>query len=200
MTWQTVLAWVGGIVGAFLIGSVNPATIVARLLGKDLASTGSGNPGATNAGRVLGRGWGVFVGVLDVLKGLLPTYAAGQWFGAHAAYAVGLAAVVGHVWSPLLRGRGGKGVATTLGAVLGVHPWVALVIIVVFLAGTLLGRLVAVGSVLGAIALIVLAAVVAAGRLPGDAWTAAWLVALGVVVLVRHERNIRIWWLRRGAH
>ena len=128
----TVLAWAGGVLAAFLVGSLNPATMIARLLGKDLASSGSGNPGATNAGRVLGRKWGVVVGVLDVLKGLVPTLVAGHLFGAHAAYAVGIAAVLGHIWSPFLKGRGGKGVATTLGAILGVHPWVALVVVVVF--------------------------------------------------------------------
>ena len=68
MSAGTVLAWAGGVLAAFLVGSLNPATMIARLLGKDLASSGSGNPGATNAGRVLGRRWGVVVGVLDVLR------------------------------------------------------------------------------------------------------------------------------------
>ena len=68
-------------VAAFLLGSVNPATILARILGKDLAHSGSGNPGATNAGRVLGARWGVVVGVLDVLKGYLPVVLAAQFLG-----------------------------------------------------------------------------------------------------------------------
>ncbi|MEO7071273.1 MAG: glycerol-3-phosphate acyltransferase, partial [Nostocoides sp.] len=61
------------ILASFVIGSVNPAAIIARLLGRDLRASGSGNPGATNAGRVLGTRWGIVVGVLDVLKGFLPT-------------------------------------------------------------------------------------------------------------------------------
>ena len=152
MSVGTVLAWAGGVLAAFLVGSLNPATMIARLLGKDLASSGSGNPGATNAGRVLGRKWGVVVGVLDVLKGLVPTLVAGHLFGAHAAYAVGIAAVLGHIWSPFLKGRGGKGVATTLGAILGVHPWFALVVVVVFAVAVLLTRWVAAGSIFGALA------------------------------------------------
>ncbi len=197
MTWQTVGVWAGAIVAAFLVGSLNPATVIARLLGKDLATSGSGNPGATNAGRVLGRKWGILVGVLDVLKGLVPVYVAGQWWGAELAYAVGLAAVLGHIWSPYLRGRGGKGVATTLGAILGVHPWVALVVLAVFAVALALTRWVAAGSIFAALALIVTAGLVLAGRAPGDLWTGLWLTALGVVVLTRHKSNIVGWWQQR---
>ena len=181
----------------FLIGSLNPATTIARVLGKDLASSGSGNPGATNAGRVLGRKWGVVVGVLDVLKGLVPTVVAGQAFGAHAAYAVGIAAVLGHIWSPFLRGRGGKGVATTLGAILGVHPWVALVVVTVFGAGVALTRWVAAGSIFGALAMVVVALLIWTGHAPGDVWTGLWLMAIGLLVLGRHKNNVVGWWRQR---
>jgi len=193
----TVLAWAGGVLAAFLIGSLNPATMIARLLGKDLASSGSGNPGATNAGRVLGRKWGVVVGVLDVLKGLVPTLVAGQLFGAHAAYAVGIAAVLGHIWSPFLKGRGGKGVATTLGAILGVHPWFALVVVVVFAVAVLLTRWVAAGSIFGALAMVVVAVLVWTGHAPGDVWTGLWLMAIGLLVLARHRKNVVGWWRQR---
>lgn len=197
MSVGTVLAWTGGVVAAFLVGALNPATTIARLLGKDLASSGSGNPGATNAGRVLGRKWGVVVGVLDVLKGLVPTLVAGHLFGAHAAYAVGIAAVLGHIWSPFLRGRGGKGVATTLGAILGVHPWVALVVVVVFAVAVALTRWVAAGSIFGAFAMLVVAVLIWTGRAPGDAWTALWLMAIGLLVLARHRNNVLGWWRQR---
>lgn len=193
----TVLAWAGGVVAAFLIGSLNPATTIARLLGKDLASSGSGNPGATNAGRVLGRKWGVVVGVLDVLKGLVPTFVAGHLFGAHAAYAVGIAAVLGHIWSPFLKGRGGKGVATTLGAILGVHPWVALVVLVVFGVAVAVTRWVAAGSIFGALAMLVVAVVIWTGHAPGDLWTGLWLMAIGLLVLARHKNNVIGWWRQR---
>jgi len=185
------------VLGAFLLGSVNPATIIARMLGKDLAASGSGNPGATNAGRVLGRKWGVVVLVLDVLKGLVPTFLAGQWFGAHAAYAVGLAAILGHVWSPFLRGRGGKGVATTLGAILGVHPWVALVAVGVFAVAVMVTRWVAAGSIFGALAMIVMAVLVLVGRAPGDLWTGLWLIGIALIVLWRHRNNVIGWWRQR---
>ena len=197
MTTGDVLGWVGGLVAAFLIGSLNPAATLARLLGKDLRGSGSGNPGATNAGRVLGRKWGVLVGVLDVLKGLVPTFLAGHWFGPHAAYAVGIAAVLGHIWSPFLRGRGGKGVATTLGAVLGVHPWVALVVVVVFAVGVALTRWVAAGSIFGAVSMLVVAVLVWTGHAPGDVWTGLWLTTIGLLVLWRHRNNVVGWWRQR---
>ncbi|WP_043417025.1 glycerol-3-phosphate 1-O-acyltransferase PlsY [Terrabacter sp. C0L_2] len=192
-----MFAWAAGVLAAFLVGALNPATMIARLLGKDLASSGSGNPGATNAGRVLGRKWGVVVGVLDVLKGLVPTFVAGHLFGAHAAYAVGIAAVLGHIWSPFLKGRGGKGVATTLGAILGVHPWVALVVVVVFAIAVALTRWVAAGSIFGALAMLVVAVLIWTGHAPGDVWTGLWLMAIGLLVLARHKNNVVGWWRQR---
>jgi glycerol-3-phosphate acyltransferase PlsY len=171
--------------------------MIARVLGKDLAASGSGNPGATNAGRVLGRKWGVVVGVLDVLKGFVPTFLAAQVFGVHVAYAVGIAAVLGHIWSPFLHGRGGKGVATTLGAILGAQPWVALVVLVVFAVAVALTRWVAAGSIFGAVAMVVVSVLVWAGRAPGDVWAGVWLTAIGLLVLWRHKNNVIGWWRQR---
>ena len=197
MTVGVVLGWVAAVVAAFLVGSVNPATLIARVRGTDLSVSGSGNPGATNAGRVLGRKWGVLVGVLDVLKGLVPTVLAAHWVGPHLAYAVGLAAVLGHIWSPFLHGRGGKGVATTLGAVLGVHPVIAVVVLAAFAVGFAVTRWVAAGSILGATAMLVIAVLVWTGHWPGDVWTGIWLTSIALVVLVRHKNNVVGWWRQR---
>ncbi|MEO7447193.1 MAG: glycerol-3-phosphate acyltransferase [Humibacillus sp.] len=197
MSWGEVLGSAAAVAAAFLVGAVNPATLIARVLGKDLRGAGSGNPGATNAGRVLGRRWGVLVGVLDVLKGLLPTVVASHWSGAHLAYALGLAAVLGHIWSPFLRGRGGKGVATALGAILGVHPLVTVVVLAVFGAGFAVTRWVAAGSILGSLSMLVLAVLVWTGRWEGDVWTGMWLAAIGLLVLARHRNNVVGWWRQR---
>ncbi len=195
-----VLAVAAGV--SFLVGSVNPATIVARLRGRDLAGAGSGNPGATNAGRVLGARWGVVVGVLDVAKGLVPTVIALHLAGPVAASVVGVAAVLGHVWSPFLRGRGGKGVATTLGVVLGVLPWFALVMLAVFVVVVATTRWVAGASVTAAAVLVLLGLAAGpgwTGPLGGRGWsTTVFAVVLAAVVLVRHRRNLQGWWhLRR---
>ena len=174
----------------FLIGSVNPATIVASVLHGDLRQ-GSGNPGATNVGRVLGVRWGVVVGALDVLKGLVPTLLA-LWLGDRfTAYAVGLATVLGHVLSPFLHGRGGKGVATSMGAVLAVFPWFAMAMALVFALVLWVTRSVAGSSIVAAALLGLCAALapvpdpVAAGRL--------WGVGIALLVIARHHGNIRRW-------
>jgi glycerol-3-phosphate acyltransferase PlsY len=174
----------------FLIGSLNPATVLARLLGRDLRSAGSGNPGATNAGRVLGVGWGVVVGVLDILKGFLPAWYVLGFQGYAPAYVIGIGAVLGHIYSPFLGGRGGKGVATALGTVLALHPWWVPVMLGGFAVGSLALRRVGAGSMLAAAVLVVLGVwrPPVLGQTIGWA-TVAWAVFLGLLVLGRHWRN-----------
>ncbi|HET7477316.1 MAG TPA: glycerol-3-phosphate acyltransferase [Dermatophilaceae bacterium] len=192
MTWLAS-PWV--VVGAaslvaFFVGALSPATIIARALRGDL-SQGSGNPGATNAGRVLGLKWGVVVAVLDVAKGFVPTVLALLMLGRLVAYAVGGACVLGHIVSPYLRGRGGKGVATCLGAVLAVFPWLALAMVVVF--ALLLWRLrwVAGASV---VCCLLLGLYAAAWPLPEPVLAGrVWGVGLALLVIGRHHANIRSW-------
>ncbi|WP_238384849.1 glycerol-3-phosphate acyltransferase [Segeticoccus rhizosphaerae] len=182
------LWFVVAVVLAFVVGSISPATMIARRRQGDLR-LGSGNPGATNAGRLLGLRYGVVVGVLDVLKGLVPALLALWLLDRFTAYAVGLAAVLGHMFSPFLRGRGGKGVATSLGAVLALLPWFALVMVVLFGLVVWAGRWVALASLCAAAALIVLSL---AGPVPDPEVVARTFgVAIGVLVVIRHQRNIR---------
>lgn len=191
--WKLVEVPVAAVV-AFVIGAVNPATILAKVLGKDLRGVGSGNPGATNAGRVLGARWGVLVGVLDVLKGLVPVLLAQHFLGTVTALVVGLAVVLGHIWSPFLKGQGGKGVATSLGAILAVEPWFALVMVVVF--GLLVWRLrwVAGASVSACLVLLVLGLLTWLRWIPlGTRDSGAWCVVLALIVIYRHRRNIELW-------
>ncbi len=183
---------------AFLIGSVNPAALLARALGADLSTSGSGNPGATNAGRVLGRKWGVVVLVLDVLKAYLPTLLALQVLGLVPALVAGLAVVLGHVFSPFLGGRGGKGVACAVGAVLAVQPWVALGAVVAFLVVWAVVSYVGRAAVVVTGLLLLLGLAGGLGLLPWlEPVVGWWLVALSALVLWRHRRNIRAWWVRR---
>lgn len=134
MQWWMWLIWLAL---AYLCGSIPFAVLIGRWRGVDIRKHGSGNPGASNLGRAVGRKWGLLCFFLDVLKGLLPTLAFGLLYldlaaaGDGAALtpglslqwvAVGLAAVLGHVFSLWLGFRGGKGVATGLGAALGLFP------------------------------------------------------------------------------
>ncbi|MGG5257433.1 glycerol-3-phosphate acyltransferase [Phycicoccus avicenniae] len=183
---------------AFLLGGVNPATLVARGLGRDLRSAGSGNPGATNAGRVLGRKWGVLVLALDVLKAWLPTVLVLRSIGTLGAVVVGLAVVLGHVWSPFLRGRGGKGVACALGAILAIVPWVALGALVLFGVALALVRYIGEASVVVTLGLVVVGVLGLVGVVGYvEPLVGGWLVVLALLVLYRHRRNVVAWWGRR---
>lgn len=174
-------------------GAINPASIIAKARGIDLTDVGSGNPGATNAARAMGKKLGIVVGLLDVLKGLIPALLFAR-YSVGAAEVAGFAAVVGHITSPFLRGRGGKGVATTLGAVLGAQPlWVPFILIA-FVVGYLVTKRVGMGSVLGTVVLFV------AALLTPGLGTTVFGVGLAVLVLARHRQNMSEAWNDWGEH
>lgn len=186
-----VLLLLAAAVGGYVVGSVSPAAFVARTRKVDLRSSGSGNPGATNVGRLLGVRWGVLVALLDVAKGALPAWSF-SLVDERLGLLAGAAAVVGHVTSPFLRGRGGKGVATAFGAVIGVAPWWGLVLLVVFVVVVAATRWVALGSMSAA------AAVVAVTLLTDtDVFHRSWAALLAVIILVRHRRNVMARWRTR---
>ncbi len=107
----------------YLFGSLPSGVILGRILGRDPRQEGSGNLGASNVGRTLGRRWGVLVLSLDLLKGCLPVLLAPD---PQLAALTGLAAVLGHCFPVWLRFRGGKGVATSFGVMLALAPVIAL--------------------------------------------------------------------------
>ena len=178
---MSVLLLTSAALVGYALGAASPATVLARRRGVDLRAVGSGNPGATNAGRALGRRTGVVVAVLDVLKGMLP--AAG--FGAldhRAGLVAGVAAVLGHVTSPFLRGRGGKGAATAAGAILGSHPLWALVVLATWIVVVAVTRWIALASICAALSVLVVALVAGQDRL--------WALLLALVVVGRHQVNV----------
>jgi len=113
------------LVGAYLLGTVPAADVAGRLTGVDPRTAGSGNPGAANVARQIGRRWGLAVGGVDVAKGLAAS-ALGRYVSPRTACAAATVAVVGHVFPVWSGFRGGKGVATSYGALLGVFPAYAL--------------------------------------------------------------------------
>jgi glycerol-3-phosphate acyltransferase PlsY len=181
----TAWIWISAFAVGYAIGAVNPASIIARIRGTDLRRVGSGNPGATNAGRAFGWKVGVLVAVLDILKGFLPVLVLTYLFGEVAGLIGGIAAVLGHISSPFLRGKGGKGVATSLGAVLGVEPVWALVVVAVFGLAFALTRRVGISSVIGSLALVPSALVWGTGT-PEVVFAAA----LTLIIVVRHRSNL----------
>lgn len=190
MNWWSVLA--AAFVG-YWVGSFSPAALAARLRGADLRGTGSGNPGATNAARAMGPAVGVLVGVIDVAKGFLPAWYFTR-YGDPAGQIAGLAAVLGHITSPFLRGRGGKGVATSLGAILAVEPIWAVPVLAGFAVTVAITRRVGMGSVVGTLLLV------PASFVWWDGWAGVlFAVGLSTLVLWRHRRNIRAFLLEHGT-
>lgn len=187
MNWWALAA---ALVVGYGLGMINPAAIVARVRGFDLRAIGSGNPGATNLSRAVGKQWGITVALMDIAKGFIPAFIFTWYFGFIPGEVAGVAAVIGHITSPLLKGRGGKGVATTFGAVLGVVPILAVPPLLVFALGYVLIRQVALASIVGAVGLGITGVVAAQFfGYPGD--VALFTNLLAVIVVLRHESNIR---------
>lgn len=181
-TWLTLIA------ASFLLGSVPTGHLIARARGVDIRRHGSGNIGATNVMRVLGPRAGLLCLALDILKGFIPTLGAGLVSGSAGAarldpadawwwLAVMAAAVAGHMFSPWVGFRGGKGVATGLGALLGVYPYLTLPAV---------GALAVWFAMVAAFRYIGIASVVAAACLP--VFAAAW-GALRAVLILRLDRD-----------
>jgi len=131
---RLILCWII----SYLFGSIPTGLLVSRLVGDvDIREHGSGNIGATNVARTLGRKWGAVVLGLDLLKGLLPVAILPPLFGFPAngnglvEITIGAAAVLGHCFSVFLGFRGGKGVATAIGVFLAIAPWEIVILLVV---------------------------------------------------------------------
>ena len=197
---------------AYVIGATPFGVLLARAKGVDLLKSGSGNVGATNVGRVLGRRWGYLCFVLDVAKGLLPVLVVGVLLrpeqvpgGAlvhpeiarQAAWLlVACGAICGHVFSFYLGFRGGKGVATGLGVVLGIWPYFTvpgLAALAIWVAVTLTTRYVSVGSIAAAAAFLPLVAGYCVIRhwQPSELWPLLLFTsAMVALIIIRHRTNI----------
>ena len=187
------------VVGSYLLGALPSAYLVGRARGVDIFAIGSGNMGATNVARALGTGWGVFVALMDVAKGTLAVWLAGRIGGPEAQVLAAIYVVLGHNWSLLAavatgKLRGGKGAATSFGALLAFAP-LALVVVLVLLAALLLAITrwssfaMLVCYVLGAVAILALAV---AGEMHEN-----WLffpIALLPITLYRYRGNIQRLW------
>jgi len=181
----------------FLAGSVPFGFIVARLRGVDSRTVGSGNIGMTNVWRICGWPYGVTVMVLDILKGVLPVVSLTLCLP-HSAIAgdpgltvwtkmlTGLAAVLGHTFTPWLKFKGGKGVATAGGVLIALyHVWV-LIPIGIFVVLALATRYVSVGSLVAALSVAVLSFTVPSLK---PLWPLGLLAA--VLVFWTHRENIK---------
>ncbi len=182
------------VLGGYLLGSLSFAVIVSRLMGlSDPRSYGSKNPGATNVLRSGNKPAAILTLVFDAVKGWLPVWWVlhfGGDLGLPVAALAGLAAFLGHLYPVFFRFQGGKGVATALGVLVGVHPLLALASVLSFAIVLFFSRYVSLASIAAAV-------FAPAYYLFGDgvAWSAsgvavACLVVMGVLLVWRHRENI----------
>jgi acyl phosphate:glycerol-3-phosphate acyltransferase len=189
------MIWLLIIVLSYLIGSIPTGALVAWAKGIDLQQHGSGNIGAANAARVMGKQWGYFVGTCDILKGflavklglLLAGGSGATWGGALGA----VIGILGHNYPVWLRFKGGKGIATSAGTVLALMPpLVVAVVALVWIAVFLIGRFTSLASITAAIALpiTILFVVPGAGK---DFWLFFGLsILISALAIWRHRANI----------
>ena len=174
-------------VAAYLIGSISFGLVFASRQGVDLRTMGSGNIGATNVGRALGKATGRKVMLLDMLKGFVPVFLARWAFDLSWPWItmVGIAAVLGHVL-PIWHGfRGGKGAATAVGVLLGALPPIGGAAVVTFFLVKKLSRRASVAS-LSAATLAVALTIAFDGR----QWPIQLAVGLWIIIVLRHASNI----------
>jgi glycerol-3-phosphate acyltransferase PlsY len=178
------------ITAAYLLGAVPFGLLIARSRGIDIRQVGSRNIGATNVMRSVGKPWGILTFMLDALKGLLPTVLFPCWSGSPAGWlgiACALAAILGHNFPVYLKFKGGKGVATSAGALLGLAPAAMGLGLVVWAAFFFTLRYVS------------LASIVAALVIPAAGWwlyrdtplLPGFLTLLGALIILRHRANIQ---------
>jgi glycerol-3-phosphate acyltransferase PlsY len=176
------------VVPAYFLGTFPSAVMVARSEGVDITKVGSGNPGASNVSRTLGRAWGIAVFALDALKGIIPAAV-----GAHLvhnrglAYAMVAASVLGHMFPATRRFKGGKGVATMAGAMFVLQPLVSAGLSIVWLAVLKISHKASVASIVLIVGLPVLAVVKGV-----PTWEIITMIAINALLLLRHADNIKL--------
>jgi glycerol-3-phosphate acyltransferase PlsY len=182
----------------YLFGSFPAGYFAGRLAGVDVRTVGSGNIGATNVLRVLGKKWGYPVFILDALKGLIPVRVAlvlanqsptTKPYAEYFAILAGLMAVGGHTFPVWLRFKGGKGVATSAGALIGLMPLAVPIIFLIWVMVFETTRYVSLASIIAAIALPIVASLFAFWKFV-DTWALIYFtILIMLLVLWRHRSN-----------
>lgn len=185
--------WVAWGLGAYFVGGFPTGVVFTRnKFGIDVREMGSGNIGATNVTRTFGWTAGLAVFLVDYIKGLVPLLAIMKYFPDRPLLVpiVGTALVIGHCFSPYLRFRGGKGVATSVGCLSAVLPYAALIGGAVYVAALAIFRISAVGSLFGVVSVLTYIWLV-----PPPTTVLALVYGFSFIVLIRHHSNIRrlIW-------
>lgn len=173
-------------IASYLCGSIPFGVLIAKAKGVDIMSVGSGNPGATNVWRTLGPAAGFTVFLTDTLKGAVPA-AIVLWLSNDASFGLvaGILAIIGHTFSPFLKFKGGKGVATAFGALVGSAPIIAGIVFAIFALIVALTRYISLGSIIAVISLVGLGI---AFNMP--AFVIGAYAVMAVFIVYRHRENI----------
>ncbi|HEV2320539.1 MAG TPA: glycerol-3-phosphate 1-O-acyltransferase PlsY [Verrucomicrobiae bacterium] len=193
---MSILPYIAVAIVAYLLGSIPTGFLVAKARGIDIRAVGSGNIGAANTFRAIGRSAGIFVLIVDALKGFAAvevTYIILPWFGVtdtaqaiHYRVVAGIFAVLGHNYTCWLYFKGGKGIATTAGVYLALVPWAVCLALIAFILAVLITRFTSVGSMLAAIVLVLVVCLT-----PQDLTLKIVTIALGVLAILKHRTNIQ---------
>lgn len=194
-----IFSYIVTALAAYLLGSIPTGYLVAKAKGVDIRSVGSGNIGATNVFRILGKGAGIFVLLVDALKGflacaLLPIFAlklfndaagsqqqSAEWLSIIA----GIAAILGHNYTCWLKFKGGKGIATSAGVLIALVPGAFLIVLGIFLVVVFVSRFISLASIVAAVCLPF-----AVWMLQGSRTMIAVMAALGALAIYKHKANI----------
>ena len=188
---------IGAVVLAYLLGAIPSAVWIGRaFFNIDVREHGSGNAGATNTFRVLGKKAGIPVLLIDIAKGwatvfFLARFSSFELFSDSYVYlqlTLGVAAVIGHIFPVYVGFRGGKGIATLLGVLLALHLQAAAVCLGIFLVAFVLSRIVSVGSMLAGISFPLVIAFVFKEQHPG---LLIFATVVAILVLITHHKNIK---------
>jgi len=175
-----------GLIGYFA-GSIPTGVLIGRLVGHDPRAAGSGNIGASNVARVMGKKWGAMTLVVDVAKGAFPALAALHWVSFEAALLTGFIATVGHCFPIWLKFSGGKGVATAFGAVVVVLPVIAVIAAIIWFTIVYLTKVPTFASLTAAALFVGLPHLD-----PYPIELHIFTLALACLILVRHGKNLTI--------
>ncbi len=178
---------------AFLLGSIPTGYLVARAKGVDIRQHGSGNIGATNVFRTLGKPLGVLVFFLDALKGFAAVWLAARFGGPSAwpSILAAVAAIAGHNYTPWLGFKGGKGIATSAGVLIALMPWAVLAIAVVWFGVFFATRYVSLASICASAALPVAVGALWFYGCGGSAPLLGFSVLIAALAIWRHRSNIQ---------
>lgn len=180
---------------AYLIGSINSSILISKaVMGEDIRKSGSGNAGATNMLRTMGKKYAIITLVIDILKGVVALLLAKLAInlGAYdvSMYIAGVAVVLGHNFPVFFGFKGGKGVATSLGVILILDWKIGLITLVIALLIMAISKYVSLGSIMAAVVFIILQTVVMAVSDSFDITRFICVLILGGLLIIRHRANI----------